>query len=216
MGGSKTQVVQASAPQQPSTAEAINAYIAGLPAMYSAQLDFAPKEAQQQVEIAQQFAGPLGQALKTAQESLYPTQTGLTEALAQQAMASMQNPVSEAETRYVNANIGAGLGTNVNSGAGNVFKAKTFGNLYNQRLQQAYNLAATTAGLGNVANAQTPSYTNQLGQYSPSSVMGYMSNNYGNYASASRPLGFTQGQSTLSQIGALAGGLGSMGMMMGM
>lgn len=221
MGGSKTQVVQASAPSQPSTADAINAYIAGLPAMFQAQLDYAPKEAAQQVELAQLYAGPLGQALKQAQEQLYPTQTGLTELLAKQATAGINDPsstISEREKQFALSGLGADIGTNAGGGIGNVYRAKGMSDLYNQRLQQYQNLGAVTAGLGNVANAAMPSYTSQLQQYNPSSVMNYMSNNYGTYASASRPLGYTQGQSgwqnaanIMSGVGSLVGGAAMMG-----
>jgi hypothetical protein len=189
-GGTKTQVITPTPAAQPSNAEAINAYIAGLPQMLQAQLDYAPKEAQQQLEMAQQYAGPLGLALKQAQETLYPTQTGLTEALAKQAMAGMESPtagISDREKQFALSSINAGLGSNVGSGVGNVYTAKSMGDMYNQRMQQNQNLAAVTAGLGNVANAQSPNYTSQLQQYNPSSVMGYMSNNYGAYTNAQRP-----------------------------
>ena len=190
-GGTKTSIVTPQAAPQPSTADAINAYIQGLPQMLQAQLDYAPKEAQQQLEMAQQYAGPLGLAMKQAQETLYPTQTGLTELLAQQATAGMQDPnagITDREKQFALSSLGADLGTNVNSGAGNVYRAKGMGDLYNQRMQQYQNLGSVTAGLGNVANAAQPSYTSQLQQYSPSSVMGYMSNNYGAYTNAQRPV----------------------------
>lgn len=213
-GGSKTQVIQPTVAAQPSTADAINAYIEGLPKMFQAQLEYAPKEAQQQLDLITQYAGPIGLALKQAQEQLYPTQTGLTEALAKQATAQMENPApSEAEIRYINSALNAGLGTNVSSGVGKVFKAKSLMDVYNQRKQEAQNLAAVTAGLGNVANAQQPQYTNQMAQYNPGQTMNFMSNNYGAYTSASRPMVMGgSGSNTGSMIGGIAGGVGGVAM----
>ncbi len=54
MGG-KTEVVQPTPPAAPSTADAMNAYIAGMPAMYQAQLDWQPKLAAQDIAMMQQF-----------------------------------------------------------------------------------------------------------------------------------------------------------------
>ena len=62
-----TQIIQPTPPPQPSTADAIREYVASLPELFQAQLDFAPKEAAQQVALAQQYALPLAETAKEAQ-----------------------------------------------------------------------------------------------------------------------------------------------------
>lgn len=76
MGGSSggTTVIQPKPAPQPSTADAINAYIQGLPAMYGAQMEWGPKLAQQEMGMMQQFIPQLAEISNQLQMKYGPEQ----------------------------------------------------------------------------------------------------------------------------------------------
>lgn len=89
----ETQVIQAPTPTPaPSTAEAINAYIAGMPAMYGAQMEWAPKLAEQQMGLTQQY---LPQATALAQQ--LQAQYGPQQAAQEWAMQQQYGPLYAAQ-----------------------------------------------------------------------------------------------------------------------
>jgi hypothetical protein len=215
--GGSTKIEAAQPAPAPSTAEAINAYIKGLPQMYQAQLEYAPKEAAQQVAMAQQYAAPLSQAYYEAQKTLYPEATQMQELLAKQAQEGMAAGLSDPEKQQYQSDLAAQLGTNAGSGIGADYMSRQM--LLAQQNRQDYyrNLGLSVAGLQPTAQAQGASYTNQLSQYNPGQVMGFMGQGYGNqvgaqssmYGSASN----LAGQKYASNMNMLGSGIGAMGAM---
>lgn len=216
MSGSSggTTLVQPTPPPQPSTADAINAYVQSLPALYKAQETYAPQEAAQQVQLAQQYAEPLAQAYKSAQEVLYPGTSGLQEKLAQQAQDGMNGNVPQPLQDQYRSDLNAQLGTNANSGIGADYVSR--GLIAQQQGYQQYyqNLGLSLAGRQPLSQPQTPSYTNQLGNYNPGEALNYTASNYGTFSGAGRPVqvqsgtpnwisGLQAGGSALQGIGAL-------------
>ena len=176
-GGSTTQVIQPTPAPAPSTAEAIQEYVKSLPALYAAQLQYAPQEAAQQVQLAQQYAAPLAEAYKQANETLYPGTSSLQEQLASQAQQGSSGQVPSWMRDQYQSDLKAQLGTNASSGIGADYVSR--GLLQQQQQYQQYyqNLGLSLAGRQPLAQAQSPGYTNQLGNYNPGQALGYTSNN---------------------------------------
>lgn len=212
MGG-KTQIQQAAPTpiQAPSTAEAINAYVASLPALYQAQLDYAPREAQQQLDLLQQYGGQYGQAMQDAQRALNPQLTSLTEQLAGQASAGANAGLSPEEEQYYSDQFKSLVGDQVRGGLG---ASTVAGGLLNTRLQrQDYyrNLGLSLANMQPLSQPQMPNYTNQLGNYSPGQGLNYSQGSFATQSAYNKPQFFQSYKpgfaDTFSQIAGGAGGL---------
>lgn len=188
VGGTTTQVIQPTPPPAPSTADAINAYVQSLPALYEAQMKYAPLEAQQQVELAKQYATPLAQAYQQAQDILYPGTSKLQEQLASQAMTGSGGEVPSYLKDQYRSDLLSQLGTNVSSGIGADYVSRNLLNQQQQYQQYYQNLGLSLAGRQPLINPNSPGYTNQLGNYSPGQGLQYAQGNYGTFAGASRPI----------------------------
>ena len=216
-GGTTTQIIQPTPPPAPSTAEAIQQYVQSLPALYAAQLQYAPQEAAQQVSLAQQYAAPLAQAYQTAQNVLYPGTAGLQESLAAQAQAGMTAQVPDSIRQQYRSDLLGQLGTNASSGIGADYVSRNLINQQQQYNQYYQNLGLSLAGRQPLANPTTPNYTNQLGNYQPGQGLQYTSGNYGTFAQAGRPLVTQNQQGTPNWIaglqagGSVLQGIGSIG-----
>lgn len=187
-GGTTTQIIQPTPAPAPSTAEAINAYVASLPALYEAQMKYAPLEAQQQLELTKQYAVPYAQAYQQAQEILYPGTSALQEGLVARAQAGMTEQVPQSMRDQYRSDLLAQLGTNASSGIGADYVSRNLINQQQQYNQYYENLGLSLAGRQPLVNPQTPSYTNQLGNYQPGQGLQYTAGNYGTYTAASRPI----------------------------
>jgi len=212
-----TNIEQPSPPAQPSTADAINAWVQSMPQVYETQMQYAPLQAQQQVELAQQYALPYGQALQTAQEAMYPGTTALQENLAGQALEGMESGVPEWMQQQYLSNLRANLGTNIGSGIGADYTSR--GLLQQQHEWQNYyqNLGLSLTGRQPLTQAATPATTDYMSTYSPASNMNYMASTYSPYASAySSMYGANAGlagqkyQSNMNLIGSGIGAFGTM------
>ena len=169
---------------QPSTADAIQEWVNAMPQIYNTQLEYAPKEAAMNVQLAQQYAYPLALALKTAQEGLYPNETALTNSLTQKAQSGMSGDMPDwAKQSYMDT-MRAQLGENALSGAGADYMSR--GLLEQQKNWQDYytNLGLSISNRQPVYTANQPSTSNYMSNFTPSSAMGYTSNNYGTYQNA--------------------------------
>ena len=183
-----TQIYQPTPPAAPSTAEGIQAYVDSLPALYQAQLNYAPKEAAQQVDLAQQYALPLAQAYQSAQDVLYPGTSALQEQLASAASSGMNQGAPDAVRQQYLDNYKANLGTNAGSFIGAQGTAQGLAQL-DQSFKQYYNdLALSVAGRQPLSQPQQSQYTNQLGSYTPGQALGYQSSIYNSLVQGSRPI----------------------------
>lgn len=215
-GGTTTQIIQPTPPPQPSTADGIRQYVESLPALFEAQMQYAPQEAQQQVDLAKQYAVPLAQAYQSAQDVLYPGTSSLQESLAKQASEGINAQVPSWMKDQYHSDLNAQLGTNVNSGAGADYVSR--GLLQQQQQYQQYyqNLGLSLAGRQPLVNPATPNYTNQLANYTPGQGLGFTSQNYGTFAAGSRPMVSSNQQGTPNWIpgiqaaGSLMQGVGSL------
>jgi hypothetical protein len=201
-GGSST-------PTAPSVSGSVSDWSSQLPAIYAAQLKYGPQLAQQQVDLASQYALPLAQAYYNAQKTMYPTTVGLQEQLAQSALTGMGQGLSDAEKEQYRSDLAAQLGTNVGSGIGSDYMSRNM--LLQQQNRQDYwrNLALSTAGRQPLTQASGVSTPDYMSNFTPTSVMGYNANNYGTYAGAYTNLQGSYNQMMGNIIGGAMGGGGS-------
>lgn len=200
MGGSKTsyEVYQPTPPQPASTSDSIQDWVKALPEIYAQQLAYAPKEAAQQVQLAQQYAGQLGQAYLDAQKAMYPEEYALKEELASQAKEGMANGMPEWMREQYRDTFSANLGTNAGSGIGANYMGTSMLQAENDYRNYYKNLALSVSGSQPVYNATSPTYSNYLGSFSPQVPMNYNASMYAPYAAASQPMALQYQKSPVS------------------
>jgi len=182
--GGRTSIPTPETQAAPTEAQNMQDWIQNYPAMFELQQKYAPLEAQQQVELAQQYAQPLGEAYKAANEAMYPETSAIQEKLAQQALTGMESGVPDWQKAQYQSDLNANLGANVGSGIGADYVSR--GMLQQQQDWQNYyrDLGLSVAGRQPLATAQTPSYSNYASTYTPSSVANTNAQNYGSYSNA--------------------------------
>ena len=178
-------------PPQPSTGDAIKEWVESMPQVYETQLEYAPKEAAQQVALAQEYAQPMAAAYKTAQETLYPETTALQEQMAGQAALGMSQGLTQPEKEQYRSDISANLGLNIGSPIGAEYMSRNM--LMAQQKRQDYfrNIGLSLAGRQPMAQPQMPQTSNYMGQFGPQQPMNMAAGTYGAYTAASRPFAHT-------------------------
>ena len=167
------------APAQPSVQSSISDWVQNYPAVFALQQQYAPQEAQQQLDLLQQYAGPLGQAYKTAQDQMYPQETAITNQLSQQVQEGMSGQLPDwAQQSYMDT-MRAQLGENALAGVGADYMSR--GLMEQQKNWQDYyrNLGLSISGRQPVYTANMPQYTQQASTFTPGSVMGFNQQGYG-------------------------------------
>lgn len=214
-----TKISQPSVPPAPTVGDTMKSYVENYPALWQMQMAYAPQEAALQVALAQQYAQPMGEALKESQDAMYPTETAITEQAGQQALEGMQSQELPdwAKQKYLDE-YRANLGTNAGSGIGADYTSR---NLLEQgkNWQDYYrNLGLSISGKQPVYSAQPVGYTNQMSAYTPQSVLNYNAQNYGNLSNAyssmygaNAQLAGTRYNSMMNLFGAGIGAGGAMG-----
>jgi hypothetical protein len=190
-GKGETQITYPSAPAQPSTADAVKAWVESMPQVFAEQQRQAPLEAQQQLSMLQDYGVPIGLATQNIDKALNPITSSLQENMASQASTGMNaTTMPDWMKRQYTSDINANLGTNAGSPIGAEYVSRGMQNqLFNQ--QKYYrDLGLSLAGRQPLTTAaqSTPTTTNYASTFTPGSVMGSMAQNYGTYAQASRPI----------------------------
>lgn len=215
-GGGTTKIEQPAAPAAPTVTSSLQDYITNYPQLFQLMQQYAPQEAQMNVDLTKQYAGDMGMALKTAQEAAYPEETKINNLLNAQVQEGMGSEIPQWMQDQYRSNMNAQLGNNVASPIGADYMSR--GLLQqNQDWKQYYtNLGLSITGRQPVYQANTPSYTNQLGNYTPTSVMNYNQGIYGTQAGMynsqlnSATQMASQGNPWTNALGGIAGmGIGS-------
>jgi hypothetical protein len=187
MGSSKPTIIQPTPAPQPTMQGTAEDYAKSLPVIYEQQLKYAPLEAQQQLELAQQYALPLADVYKQANQALYPETAAIQEQLSQQAMAGSNAEVPDWMRQQYTSDMNAQLGSNVNAPIGADYMSR---GLLQQRFDYNNyyrNLGLSLAERQPLAAPTSPNYTNQMGGYNMGNAMNFTSGNYGAYTNAARP-----------------------------
>lgn len=210
-GGSTTEIYQPSPPPQPSTTEAVQAWADAMPQVYETQMQYAPLQAQQQVELAQQYAQPLGEAYQQAQQAMNPETFALQEQLAGQAGEGMEQGLSDVEREQYFSDISGALGTNVGSPIGAEFTGRSMLLADQARKDYFRNLGLSVAGRQPLAQPQTPGTSNYMGGFTPGQSMNFMASTYAPFVQGSQPMMMQNQQPNyLGGIGSILGGIGGM------
>jgi len=169
-------------PTQPTMQSTMADYVAAYPQLMALQQQYAPQEAALAVSLAQQYAQPLGEAYKTAQEAMYPKEAEISAVLNQQILQGMGEQVPQGIQEQYVSNLRANLGTNIGAPIGAEYTSRAL--LEQQKNWQDYyrNLGLSVTGRQPIAQAQTPTTTNQLAGYTPQAAMGYAQQGYGTSA----------------------------------
>lgn len=213
-----TKISSPSEPAAPSVESSMEDYIKNYPALFNLMKEYAPQETALNLGLAQQYAQPLGEAYKTAQEAMYPEETKFTKDVLAQSQEGIQSGVPDWMKKEYLDNLNASLGSNVGSGIAADYTSTGLLNL-NKTYQDYYrDLGLSITGKQPISTAGTPQYTNQLTGYTPQGVMSYNAGNYATQAGmynnqynayaqqAQNPLWL----SALSGVGGAMTGLGGM------
>jgi len=193
-GGGGTEIVQSTPAPQPSTADAINAWVQSMPQVFAEQQRQAPLQAEQQVGLAQQYAEPLAQAYKTAQETLYPQTSQLQETLAgQAAQGATATEMPDWMRQQYKSDISGQLGQNAGAPIGADYLSRGMQNQLFQQQKYYRDLGLSLAGRQPLSQPAAPATTDYASTFTPGNVMNFMQQGYGTYAQSARPLGFNKG-----------------------
>ena len=170
------------APTAPSTASGVDAWVANMPKVFAEQQRQAPLEAQQQIDLATQYAQPYAEALKTSQETLYPGETKLREGLLSQAQEGMSGDMPQwMKDSYIDT-FNANLGTNVGSPIGADYMSRGMLQQQQNWQDQYRNLGQSLIGTQPTFNAQAPQTSNFASGFTPGAVMGNQQQGFGTQA----------------------------------
>ena len=177
-----TTVNQPAPPAAPTTGESISDWLKYSPDVFAEQQRQAPLQAQQQVDLATQYAPQLGAAAKAGQEALYPETTALQEQLAGQASEGMTGEMPAWMQEQQRDTFAANLGSNVGSGIGADYQST--GMLQAQQGYQNYyrNLGLSLAGRQPLAQPTMPQTGQPSQQFTPQAVMGNAQQGYNSFA----------------------------------
>lgn len=210
MGDSK-EVYTPTPPPAPTLGQNINEYVAAQPKLFALQQQQAPLEAQQQVELAQRYAQPLGQAIRDAQFAINPEISNLQVSLANQAMEGSEQGLSADDINFYNERMNAQLGNQVNSGLGAQYVARNLLDLQLARQDQFRNLGLSLSGFQPIAQPQSPGFTNYSGGFTPGQAINAQTSNYASQLSYGRPM-LTPNDEFSRIAGGVGGALSTMSM----
>lgn len=175
MGGRGSPTV----PEAPTTESSMTDYINNYPRLMELMKQYAPQEAELNLSLAQQYAEPMGQALKTAQDAMYPEEAKMSAELYKQAQEGMQSEVPDWMRDEYLSNVRANLGTNIGSPIGAAETSRGLMGIKKDWQDYYRNLGLSFTNRQPVFGAQNPQYTNQMAGYTPQGVMGFNQGVYG-------------------------------------
>ena len=202
-------------PQAPTPQDSVNAWVSALPAIYQAQAQYAPQEAQQQVQIAQQTDLPLAQAQYQAQQALYPQTTALQENLATAANQGMNSQIPSWMKQQYQSDMNAQLGNNAASGIGADYASRGLMQQQQNWNQYYQNLGLSVAGRQPLASPQSAGYSNFMSGFTPGGVMQGQNQNYGTAANIYGTQANYQSQQNAAMMNLIGAGIGAVGSAVG-
>lgn len=207
-----TKIVQPTPPPAPSVSDNVQAYVDAQPKLFQNQLDFAPKEIQQQLDLLQRYGGDYAKAYQDIQGQLYPETSGLQEDLARQAKEGYTNGLSESARDMYRNQFKSLVGDQARAGIGADYVSTNLVNADQAFRQYNQNLGLSLAGRQPLTNPYQPQFTNQTGQLNMGDIMNYNGSNYGSQLAFSKPFQQESGMgSMLGGAGGVLSGLGAVG-----
>lgn len=183
MGG-KTVIQQPQTPAPPTAGQNMADYVAGLPKMYEAQMQWNPKLAEQEYQLAQQYTPAYSQLMQKTNEELYPGLKTLGDSLTQQATAGINSAVpSSLRESYLNE-LRANLGENAGSGIAADYISRNMLNQAEDYKRYYQNMGMSLIGRQPLTQAQVPNMPNVGEGYNYGQVANNNMQGYGSYVSA--------------------------------
>ncbi len=171
-------------PAAPTVTSGIEEYIKNYPELMKLQGEYDPIQAANALKLTEQYALPFGQAIRSAQEGLYPQTSALQESLAGQAAEGMQGGVPEWMRQQYLDEMRANLGTNAGSPIGADYTSRGLINQAEQYRNYYQNLGLSVTGRQPLTAASTPQTNNITGSFTPQNVLGYNASTYSPYVGA--------------------------------
>ena len=170
------------APQMATQRNAIQDFVNDRPLLFASDQQFQAREAQQQMDLINQFAAPMGQATRRANEAVNPETTGMQATMFDQINQGLTGEIDPIEKAMFESNMRANMGTNVGSEMGGTAMARELFGLGQQKQHTAQNQALSFIGRTPVNQAQNPNVTSSFGQFTPGQSLNFASQNNSNLA----------------------------------
>lgn len=217
--GSKTVVQNPTPPAAPTTAQSVDDYVANLPKMYQAELDYNPKYAEQEFQLAQQYYPEYTKLMQQSEASIYPETAALQENLAKQAREGMGAAVPESMRAAYLDQLRANLGTNIGSPIAADYTSRGLLNLQKEYNDYYRDLGLSITNRLPLRQTATPGFKSAGEGYNFGQTSNNMMQGYGAYSNAySSMYGVNAGvaQANTNRPWQLAGaGLGAAGAFLG-
>jgi hypothetical protein len=177
-----------------------------MPQVYETQMQYAPLQAAQAIDLYSQYALPLAQADYQANAALYPKTAALQETMANQATEGMTaTTMPDWMRRQYQSDINAQLGPNAGSPIGADYMSRGMQNQLFQQQKYYRDLGLSLAGRQPLSQATQPGTTDYMSGFTPQSVINYTQQGYGSFTQAARPLALTQSRPGNSPLWGLLG-----------
>lgn len=180
--GSSQQAQQPTPPPAPTAGQSIKEFIKYQPKLFELQQEQAPQEAQQQLELLQEFGPQMGLAVKAGQEAVSPETTAIPEELAGIARDRYKGGLSTEERDQFLSDFSGQLGTNIGSPIGALATSRSLMLANQQRQREGENLGLSLTGRQPLAQPQAPNVNNISGSLTPGQVLGFNQGVFGSQA----------------------------------
>lgn len=192
-GGSPAPQPVAQVPQPPTYAQSVKDYVDNYPQLFELQKKYAPLEAQQQLDLLNQYGPELSNYYSEEQKRLTPYTYGLQENLAKVAQDNMMGGIPDSLRNSYVDQYRAEVGPNAGSPIGADYVSNNLA-----RTAQDYNQYYQGLGLSLInkipASSNTPSTINSSNTAAGlPQALGYNQGNYGNYAQGITNVPYTNG-----------------------
>lgn len=180
--GGKTTIQQATPPAAPSVSSSITDYVNALPKLQQAELEYAPKSAAQDFELAQQYYPEYTKLMQQTEAGLYPETAALQESLAKKAREGMDAAIPESmRTAYLDT-LRSEVGPNVGSGIAGDYVSRNLINLQHDYNRYYNDLGLSLTGRLPLQQTATPAFAKSAQGFDANSAMGFNQGNYGTAA----------------------------------
>lgn len=170
MCGDTPEQANTNVPKPQSSGQSLNEFIENYPKLLEMQGQYGGVEAQQQLDLLQQYGLPTAEAMQSINQALYPNTAGLQEQLAGLASQGSEGGLPDFLQNKYRDEFSSALGTNVGSPIGADYQSSRMlqlGEDYNRYYQ---NLGMSLSGRQPLSFGQQPQITNQLSGYTPQGI----------------------------------------------
>ena len=182
MGGGGTPA-QPAAPAVPDSQDSMAEYLEYQPQLFELQQQQAPLEAQQQLDLFQEYGPQLGTAMADAQAAVNPQTSAIQEELAATARQRMSGEgITSAEKDQFLSDFSGQLGTNAGSPIGAFDTSRNLMLMNQQRQTEGENLGLSLSGKQQLAQPYAANMNNISGSLTPGDILGFNAQNFGSQA----------------------------------